>query len=155
MKIYLGSDHAGFKLKEKLKKWLRKEKVIFEDLGNLKCDKNDDYPDYAEKVARAVTKNKSLGVLFCGSAEGMCIAANKVKGVRAVAPYSKLTAKLSREHNDANIICLAGGGTLDPVAGMSLSKAKILIKTFLKTPFSNEPRHMRRLKKIRRLEGMK
>lgn len=150
--LYLGADHAGFRLKEKIKKWLEKKKISFEDLGNKRYDKDDDYPDFAQRVARATVKNKSMGILLCGSAEGMCIAANKIKGARAVAPYSSLTARLSREHNNANIICLSGGGTLKPIPGMPLNKARAFIKAFLDTPFSREPRHIRRLNKIKRLE---
>ena len=153
-KIYLGSDHAGFALKEKLKKWLEKEKIPFEDLGNLKYEKYDDYPDYAEKVGKQVVKTKSKGILFCGSAEGICIAANKVKGVRAVAVWDKQMAKQSRDHNDANILCLSGGGTLLKVKGMGLSfrKAKKIIKVWLDTPFSKAARHQKRIKKIKLLE---
>jgi RpiB/LacA/LacB family sugar-phosphate isomerase len=153
-KIYLGSDHAGFKLKEKVKKWLKKENIAYQDLGNKVYNINDDYPDYAEKVGKAVVKNKSFGILICGSSEGICIAANKVKGIRAVSAFNSLTAKLSREHNDANIICLSGGGMKDQVKGMGLSfsKAKEIIKTFLDTSFSGEKRHVRRLNKIKRIE---
>jgi ribose 5-phosphate isomerase B len=150
--IYLGSDHAGFKLKEKVKQWLDKEKIVYEDLGNNKFDINDDYPDYAVKVARKVSKNKSKGILLCGSAEGMCIAANKNKGIRAVNPSNAILARLSREHNDANVICLSGGGTLKPIEGLSFLKTKKLIKIFLNTKFSKAKRHTRRLNKIKRLE---
>src|SRR3989344_4375129 len=107
-KIYLGSDHAGFHLKEKIKRWLEKHAVEAEDLGNKNFNPSDDYPDYAEKVARAVVKNNSLGILICGSAQGVCIAANKIKGARATIPFSLKEARLSREHTDANIICLSG-----------------------------------------------
>ena len=106
-KIYLGADHAGFVLKEKVKRWLIEKKIAFEDLGNLVYDKEDDYPDFAEKVAKRVMQDGSKGILFCGSAEGIAIAANKVKGVRAVAVWDKKIAQLSREDNDANILCFA------------------------------------------------
>lgn len=150
--IYLGSDHAGFKLKEKIKTWLAAEKIPHEDLGNLKYDKNDDYPDFAAKVGRAVAgnamarnKTETRGILFCGSAEGVCIAANKIRGVRAANPGTIKLVKLSREHNDANILCLSGWFSTFPAA------VKI-IKVFLKTPFSQAPRHLRRLNKIKQLE---
>ncbi|MBI2665477.1 RpiB/LacA/LacB family sugar-phosphate isomerase [Candidatus Woesearchaeota archaeon] len=125
-KIYLGADHAGFDLKEALKKWLDKKKILYQDLGNTVLDKNDDYPDFAEKV-------------------GMSIAANKVKGVRAVVPFSVKEAELSREHNDANVLCLSGWY-------FSPAKATGLVQKFLNTSFSNAVRHKRRLKKIERLE---
>ncbi|MFC1686868.1 RpiB/LacA/LacB family sugar-phosphate isomerase [Nanoarchaeota archaeon] len=144
-KIYVGSDHAGFKLKEKIKKWLEKKKILFEDLGNTKLDPHDDYPDFAKKVARAVVRNKSLGVLVCGSAQGMCIAANKIKGARAVIPCSLKEARLSREHNAANIICLSGWNS-------QLHQATKMIEKFIHTSFSKAPRHTRRLKKIKAME---
>ncbi len=151
-KIYLGADHAGFHLKEKIKLWLVKNKIAYEDLGNFKFDKNDDYPDYAKKVAQKVVKEKTKGILVCGSAEGMCIAANKIKGIRAVAPYSEKIVRLAREHNDANIICLSGGGMLKPMGSMSMIKVAKMINLFLKTAFSKAKRHQRRINKIKRLE---
>lgn len=150
--IYLGADHAGFELKEKIKKWLKTRNIAFEDLGNLIYDKDDDYPDFAEKVSKRVVKDKTKGILLCGSAEGICIAANKIKGVRAVNPQDILQAKLSRADNDANILCLAGGGMLKPIPGIPLAKAKKTILTFIKTAFSGEQRHIRRLNKIKMLE---
>ena len=144
-KIYLGADHAGFHLKEKLKEWLERKHVQYVDAGNSKLDPKDDYPDFAAALARKVVSNKSLGILVCGSAQGMCIAANKIKGARAVIPYSLREARLSKEHNNANIICLSGWFT-------HLHKSKRMIEVFLTSPFSQEPRHLRRLEKIKRLE---
>lgn len=151
-KIYLGADHAGFALKEKIKSWLKARRAAFEDLGNMVYDKNDDYPDFAGKVAKIVVKKKTKGILFCGSAEGMAMAANKVKGVRAVAVWDKKIAELSRKHNDANVLCLAGGGMLKPIPGLSLEKAKEIISVWLRTPFSGEARHKRRIEKIKQIE---
>jgi RpiB/LacA/LacB family sugar-phosphate isomerase len=144
-KIYIGSDHAGFKLKEQIKKWLKNNKIAYQDLGNLALDVTDDYPDYAEKVAKKVVKEKTLGVLLCGSAEGVCIAANKVKGARAATPFSLKTARLAREHNDANIICLSGWFE-------HFHKTTKMLELFLNTPFSGEERHIRRLNKIKQME---
>ncbi|MFH1275997.1 MAG: RpiB/LacA/LacB family sugar-phosphate isomerase [Candidatus Woesearchaeota archaeon] len=152
IKIYIGSDHAGFRLKQKIKKWFDKEKIIYEDLGNLIYDKHDDYPDYAAKVARKVVKENSKGILLCGSAEGVCIAANKIKGARAVNPHSLVQTRLSRNDEDANILCLSGGGTLIPQPGMPLTLSIKMIKVFLHTKFSNLARHKRRVNKIKRLE---
>ncbi len=151
-KIYIGADHAGYDLKEKLKVWFKTAKIPSEDCGNTILDKNDDYPDFAERVALKVVKHRSKGILLCGSAEGICIAANKVKGIRAVNPHDSLQTKQAREHNDANVLCLGGGGTLKPIPGLSLAKAKKLITLFLKTPFSQEARHLRRLEKITKME---
>ena len=143
--IYIGADHAGFALKEHIKKWLRKKKIPFADVGNVKLDLKDDYPDFASALARTVVAEKSLGILVCGSAQGMCITANKIKGARAVIPYSMKEARLSKEHNNANIMCLSGWST-------HLHKAKRMIEIFLTTPFSKEPRHVRRVEKIKKLE---
>ena len=143
--IYIGSDHAGFVLKEKIKIWLVKHKIAYEDLGALTLNIHDDYPDYAAAVAKKVAKDRTLGILFCGSAQGVCITANKIKGIRAVVPFSLKEAILSREHTDANIICISGWYT-------PLSKATKMIQAFLKTPFSTAARHNRRVAKIKRLE---
>ncbi|MBW3019311.1 RpiB/LacA/LacB family sugar-phosphate isomerase [Candidatus Woesearchaeota archaeon] len=152
--IIIGADHAGYHLKEKVKDALRKKGYDVEDYGALEYDKNDDYPDYAKKVAEAVVRNKGLGVLFCGSAEGMCIAANKIKGARAISATDAKLVKLAREHNDANILCLPGGGMRKKVKGIGINteKALKLIDAFLKTKFSNVERHKRRLNKIKKME---
>ena len=105
-KIFISSDHAGFKLKETIKDYLRNKKVKFEDLGP-KDDSSVDYPDYAHKVARKVKSRKSnVGILVCGSGTGMNIAANKHKNIRAAQCFNLKSTKLSRLHNDANIITL-------------------------------------------------
>lgn len=145
--LYLGSDHAGFKLKQAIKRYLTKEGWKFEDLGNLKLDSKDDYPDFGALVAERVSKEpkKHQGILICGSAEGMGIVANKFKGVRATVVYDKKTAKLSREHNDSNVLSISGWGLND-------RKAKQIVKIFLETKFSGEARHKRRVEKIKKLE---
>ena len=144
MKIYLGADHAGFELKEKIKNWLEKHQFEYQDMGNFQLDPHDDYPDFAAVVARRVAREKTLGILFCGSAQGMCIAANKIDGARAVIPISLKEARLSREHNDANILCLSGWHC-------NYHKATKMLERFLTTPFSGEQRHVRRLRKISKL----
>lgn len=152
MIVTIGSDHAGFALKEHLKTFLRSKGYAVDDKGAFKLDKNDDYPDYAAKVARAVQK-KGMGILVCGSAEGVCIAANKIKRIRAVAVRSTALAKLARQHNDANVLCLAGGAMKEKTpVGLSKRLAEQLTMTFLTTPFSGEPRHVRRINKIAGLE---
>ena len=146
MKIFIGADHAGFKLKEHLKKFLKSEGHQINDRGNLILEPKDDYPDFAAKVSREVVKFKeSKGILVCGSAEGICIAANKIKGIRAVAVWSLKNAKLSREHNDANVLCLSGWE-------ISSKKAEQITLSWLSTKFSGEERHKRRIKKIKELE---
>ncbi len=143
--IYIGADHAGFNLKERIKEWLDKKHIPYIDVGNYQLKPKDDYPDFAIPLAKKVVTNKSVGILVCGSAQGMCIAANKIKGVRAVIPYNLKEARLSKEHNNANVMCLSGWFT-------HLHKAKRMIEIFLSTPFSKEPRHVRRVEKIKKLE---
>ena len=145
MKIYVGSDHAGFKLKENLKPFLKRLGYSVEDVGNLVLDPKDDYPDFAFPLAKKVGRSKNKGILFCGSSQGVCIAANKVKGVRAVAVNNAFDAKMSREHNDANVLCLSGWKT-------SQTTAKNILRTWLKTRFSSAKRHVRRVNKIKRFE---
>ena len=139
-KIFISSDHAGFKLKEIIKNYLKIKKVKFEDLGP-KDDSSVDYPDYAHKVARKVKSNKSnIGILVCGSGSGMNIAANKHKNIRAAQCFNLKSTKLSRLHNDANIITL--GSRL-----ITKKNALKFISVFLSTKFDGG-RHLRRVKKI-------
>lgn len=144
-KVYLGSDHAGFELKEKLKGYLKERKLPYDDFGTGSLG-SVDYPDYAIAVAKKVAKEKdSRGILICGTGTGMVIAANKVKGIRAVAAYDKYSAKMSRNDNDANVLCLRG-------RFFPFEKIKEIVSIWLKTPFSGELRHQRRINKIRRFE---
>ena len=138
-KIYIASDHAGFKLKSSiLSKFAKKKKII--DLGP-NSSISVDYPDYAKKLSKKIASNKgSLGILICGSGMGMAITANKIKNVRAALCYSNKNTKLSRLHNNANIITL--GERL-----ISKNKAINLIKIFLRTKFEGG-RHLRRIKKM-------
>ncbi len=147
MNITIGSDHAGLKTKEKLKGYLEKRGMTCDDLGTY-SEESVDYPDYAEKVAREITKSRNptkRGILVCGSGTGMVIAANKIKGIRAVAAYDAYTAEMSRIDNDTNILCLRG-------RKFSFDKIKTIVDTWLKTPFSGKKRHKLRLVKIRKLE---
>ena len=135
-KIFIASDHAGYKLKNSIISKLRK--TI--DLGPF-CSDSVDYPDYAKKLSKKVASNKgSFGILICGSGMGMSIAANKTKNIRAALCYSKKNTKLSRLHNNANIITL--GERL-----INKNKAISLINIFLSTKFEGG-RHLRRVKKI-------
>jgi len=139
-KIFISSDHAGFKLKETIKDYLKNKKIKFEDLGP-KDDSSVDYPDYAHKVARKVKSRKSnVGILVCGSGTGMNIAANKHKNIRAAQCFNLKSTKLSRLHNDANIITL--GSRL-----VTKKNALKFVSVFLNTKFEGG-RHSRRVKKI-------
>ena len=138
-KIFISSDHAGFNLKKSIiKKFSKKQKII--DLGPS-SDKSVDYPDYAHKLSKNVSSNsRNFGILVCGSGTGMTISANKNKKIRAALCYSVKNTKLSRLHNNANIITL--GARL-----INKNKAFNLIRVFLNTKFEGG-RHLRRIKKI-------
>ena len=138
--IFISSDHAGYKLKEQIKKYLHRKKIKFKDLGPYSIQ-SVDYPLYAHKVAREVKKNKkNIGILVCGSGTGMSITANKHKNIRAALCFNAKSTKLSRLHNDANVITL--GARL-----LSKKNALTFIDIFLKTKFEGG-RHLKRVKKI-------
>jgi len=147
MRIAIGSDHAGYKLKSKLEEWLRTPKggshqIL--DVGTA-SEESTDYPDYAAAVGRAISnKRVDKGVLLCGTGIGMAMAANKVKGVRAAVAWNPETAGLAAEHNGANVLCV-------PARFVTAAVAQKMIQTFLKTPFGGG-RHARRVKKIEALE---
>jgi ribose 5-phosphate isomerase B len=139
-KIFISSDHAGYKLKEAIKIYLSKKKLSFQDMGPYSDDRVD-YPDYAHKVARKVKANSNnLGILVCGSGMGMNIAANRHKNIRAAQCFNLKSTKLSRLHNDANIITL--GSRL-----LTKRNALSCVNVFLNTKFEGG-RHSRRIKKI-------
>ena len=139
-KIFISSDHAGYKLKELIKNFLKKQNMNIEDLGPT-SSRSVDYPDYAHKVAKKVkVSKKNIGILVCGSGTGMNIAANKHKNIRAAQCFSAKSTKLSRLHNDANIITL--GSRL-----ISKKNAFKFVKIFLNTKFDGG-RHLKRIKKI-------
>lgn len=141
--LYIGADHRGYRLKESLKKNLQKKGIFFRDLGNLKYDPKDDYPDFAFKVAKKVSENpkENRGILICGSGIGVCIAANRFKNIRAGLCSDEKIAKLARLHADINTLCLSGDKTKEKTAFKIVDK-------FLNTKFSNEKRHKRRIIKI-------
>ena len=139
-KIFISSDHAGFKLKEFIKLYLKMKKFKFTDLGPSN-ESRVDYPDYAHKVAKKVqTNNKHVGILVCGSGMGMSITANRHKNIRAAQCFNLKSTKLSRLHNDANIITL--GSRL-----LSKKNAINFVGVFLNTKFEGG-RHTKRIKKI-------
>lgn len=142
--IAIGADHAGFKLKEEIKKYLDKNKIGYVDFGAYKLNKTDDYPDFALKVAKYVAKNKTKGILFCMSGGGMSMAANKVKGIRSIHVFSIKGAKHARNHDDANVLCV---GTMD----VKTPNAKRIVGVWLKEKFQGG-RHTRRLNKIKKME---
>jgi ribose 5-phosphate isomerase B len=144
MRIVIGSDHGGYELKEKIKAYFDTEKIDYTDMGTSSID-SVDYPDYGKKVGLAVMNEAyDFGIAICGTGIGISIAANKVKGVRAALVYDETTAKLAKEHNNANVLALGGRTT-------EIDKAILIIKTFMGSTF--EQRHQTRIDKIKKIEG--
>lgn len=145
MKIVVGSDHAGFEHKEKISE-------LISSLGHEVIDAGTDstssvdYPDYGEKGAREVSCGRAeLGILICGTGIGICMAANKVKGIRGAVCWNEETARLSRQHNDANVLCMGA-------RSISIEDALKITRVFLETPASEDERHQRRVSKITSIE---
>ncbi len=146
MKIFIGADHRGFALKEKISKWLYEWKYEFLDVGANHMDPKDDYTLYASEVASLTSKNKnSRGILLCGSGVGVDVVANKFDGVRASIGKSVAQIKAGRNDDDMNVLVIAADFTKD-------DEAKEMIKAFLKTKFSGKARFERRLEDISRIE---
>ncbi len=144
--IYLGADHRGYHLKEKLTQWLFDWGEKFEDLGADHLDPDDDYPVYAEKVASVVADDpKSKGILLCGSGVGVDVVANKFDGIRASIGKSPAQVTAGRRDDDMNLLVLAADFTEE-------SEAKKMVKAFLKTKFDRASRHQKRLEDIKRIE---
>lgn len=144
--IYLGADHRGFDLKERLKKRLIDEGFKVTDLGNDHLDPQDDYVDFAHSVADAVANGiENRGIILCGSGAGVDMVANKIDGIRSALVFDVPRAIQAREHEDANVISLPAD-TLDEETALEI------IKAFLTTEFSKEKRHIRRLEKITEVE---
>ena len=147
-KLYLGTDHRGFELKERIKEKLKNHGYIYEDLGAYEYNPNDDYTDIAIKLGEEVSKNiKNRGIIFCGSGVGVCIAVNKVKGIRAALGEEIEIVKKAREDDDINVLCI-------PADFVNEDKAFALIEIFLNTPFKNQEKYIRRIKKIEEYENL-
>lgn len=143
MKVYLTSDHGGFEHKNQLKDYLSSKGFEVEDLGPYKFDPDDDYPDFVEDLTQKLlaNKNDSKGIVICRSATGVAIGANRHPGIRAATVWNETVAKHSRQHNDANVLCLSGDY-------VDIEENKKIAEAWLNEPYSNEERHTRRLKKI-------
>lgn len=154
MKIFLASDHRGFQLKEKIKDWLKEWGFEYEDMGAFEYNENDDYPDFISRAAEAVANDpeQSRGIILGASGQGEAMVANRYKGVRATVYYggSEEVVKLSREHNDANVLSLgiALGSTIQTAKMLDEEVVRKVIKLWLDTPFSNDERHVRRISKF-------
>ncbi len=144
MKVAIGSDHAGYKAKQRAIEALRELGVEVDDVGTH-SEASCDYPDYAFEVAQRVSRKQAdVGVLICGTGIGMSITANKVRGVRAACVHSDLTCEMARRHNDANVLCM-GARVLDD------RQVQDLVRQFLRIPFDGG-RHTRRIRKITNLD---
>ncbi len=146
MKIAIGADHGGFELKQYLVELLKKNNYDILDEGNHTFDSNDDYPDFAKKVAETVAAGRAeRGIILCGSGVGACVTANKFKGIRACLCHDTYSAHQGVEHDAMNILCLGAR-----IIGTEL--AKELVFSFLNAKFINEERFMRRLEKINKID---
>lgn len=147
MKIFLAADHAGFELKNQISLFLKNLGYEIVDCGAFSLDSADDYPDFIKEAATKVSESGgSFGLVFGKSGAGECMVANKIRGIRAFVAVNEKNVKLAREHNDANIMSIGTDFT-------TFQQTTSLITLFLKTPFSNEKRHVRRIKKITELEN--
>lgn len=144
--IYLGSDHAGFQLKERIKSMLEHEGYSVHDEGNTEYDQADDFPDFAAKVGKQVARGRTArGLLFCSNGVGMCIAANKIPGVRAVVAQAAGMIEEAVHDNDINVLCLGQ-------EKVSMKEGEELVKIFLQARFRPEERYVRRIKKLADLD---
>lgn len=144
MRIIIGSDHRGFNQKEEIKNWLINQSYQVIDVGNDHLDPDDDYPDLAHKLTGQMTSNEnSRGILICGSSTGVCIAANKARGIRAGAGFAVEQVVMSRAHDDINVLCLSADY-------FDVEKNKELILVFLETEFDGGEKYKRRISKIER-----
>lgn len=144
--IYIGGDHAGWKLKEEIEAYLREHNYPVVDMGNDHLVSDDDYPDFGHAVAkRVMTDPHGRGIVLCGNAQGICIVANKVRGVRAATGFNEEAARSSRTDDHSNVLCLPG-------RFLTSAQAKSIVKTWLETEPSTSERHVRRLKKLEEIE---
>lgn len=143
MRIFIGADHNGFDYKATIIKMLHDDGYEVIDGGGIERDENDDFPQFAGQVATAVLGNgdDTRGILVCGSGQGMCMAANRFKGIRASLCWNQDEARSARNDDDSNVLCLSAKYT-------SLDDAKAIINTWLSTPFAAAPRFVRRLKQL-------
>lgn len=144
MKVYLGADHNGFELKKHLTDFLRRSGYEVVDEGDKQLKPDDDFPQFAGRVVSAMLasdEDDPKGILICGSGQGMCMAANRVKGVRASLVWSVEEARLSRNDDNANILCL-------PASLVDQRAAEVITDVWLRTPFAAAPRFIRRLKQL-------
>ena len=143
--VYIGADHKGYRLKNSIRDWMRSSGYDCTDLGNKEYNTEDDYTDIAIVLAEKVVSERSRGILICGSGVGVCVAGNKVTGVRAALVTNEKQARLSREDDDANILCLSADTVSDEIN-------RQIVEVFLETTFSSKENHIRRINKIKEYE---
>ena len=145
--LYIASDHAGYQLKKYLIRYLKTQlNLTAEDLGPAQYNEDDDYPEFALPLAQKVASDpKTRGILICGTGHGVCMVANKTRGIRAILGYSIEAAEFGRRHEDANVLCLAGRVITE-------EHAAAIVKKFLATDFEDAPRHVRRLAELKKLD---
>ncbi len=143
-KIFIGADHNGFAHKERLQKWLEELKYEVVDVGDEQLNPDDDYPEFAGRLASkmlASDDHEPMGILLCGSGQGMAIGANRFKGIRAVVCWNEKTATMSRHDDDANVLCLSAWD-------LDGQKIKNIVKIWLETPFDKAVRYQRRVREL-------
>lgn len=143
-KIFIGADHNGFQIKEKLEQWLKTQNYEVIDVGGDRLNPDDDYPEFASKLVTAMLASEDpepLGILLCGSGQGMAMAANRFKGIRAALVWNKKTAEMSRHDDDANVLCLSA---------WELNEESVIdvTQTWLQTPYGRAARYIRRIKEL-------
>jgi ribose 5-phosphate isomerase B len=144
MKVYVGADHNGFELKRRLVDYLQRNGYDVSDEGDISLDPQDDYPQFAAKVVMAIKQSddpEPRGVLICGSGQGICIAANRFKGIRASVCASEIEARAGRNDDDTNVLCL-------PARMVDDTQAELVLKTWLETGFAGAPRFKRRIAEL-------
>lgn len=148
-KIYIGADHNGFDLKASLSDYLQRGGYEVVDMGDEQKHPDDDFPQFAAKVVQGMTEDPSYdvrGILLCGSGQGMCMAANRYKGIRGVLGYDQEAARSARNDDDSNVLCL-------PARTLSFEQVIGIVHTWLQTPFSGAPRFTRRIEELDKLGG--
>lgn len=144
MKIFVGADHNGFQLRRQLIDYLKRAGYVVHDDGDAKLDPDDDFPVFAARVVRDVLADEAKdprGILICGSGQGMCMAANRFKGIRACLGYDREAVRTARNDDDSNVLCL-------PADILERDEAKIIVETWLNTQFSGAARFKRRIKEM-------
>ncbi len=149
MKIYVGSDHNGFRLRKTVIEYLKRAGYDVQDDGDVQLDPADDFPVFAQKVVTDMLSSEdadSRGILICGSGQGMCMAANRFKGIRALLGYDRASIRSARNDDDANILCI-------PAQTIKEDEVNVLVETFLNTPFARAPRFVRRIQQMDSFHG--